>query len=332
MRGAATWLTLAAIVFTAEISNGAPEQTAIVIGAGPVGGFSFPLGGALCSLYEHGAVGPPEPIRRRCYVATDRSSTDTLDRLRYGDLNFAIVQSDVAANAGTAHGGFATRPPFVDLRSVVGFYGEALTVLVRSDGPIKQIDDLRGKRVAVGEPGAPDPLFGELLDALGWSKAELERVVEIPRADQISALCSSRVEAIVVTAPSPNGFVRQVLNTCPTTILDLAGAGIDSIISGHPGDGETRIDLAAYGRPGRVVRSFGPRTILVTTTKTDAKLILDLLAALFSHIDLLQQAHPGFAALNAASISASGGLAIERHPIATKYLAAIGINPTDTGE
>jgi TRAP transporter TAXI family solute receptor len=299
----------------------------IVIGTGPVAGFAFPLGGEICRLFD--AVGKD---KARCAAASTDGSADNINRLRDGELTLAIVQSDVAADAVSAAGPFAGGKPFPELRSIAGFYSQALTILVRSDGSVKQPDDLKGQRVAVGAPGMPEPLFGEYLEGLGWGKAELGGIVEMPRAEQIAALCNGKIAAIAVTAPHPNGFVREALGACHVAILDLAGPAIDAVTSTHPAYGPARLDLSAYEGHTGSAQSFGPRAVLLTTMKLEDATVERLLNGIFRHIDDLKKAHPAFAGLDAAAIAASTGLGADRHPAAAKYITDNKIGDAPSGE
>jgi len=301
---------LSAWATTAAVAAPAP----IVIATGPVSGFAFPLGGEICRLYEQASQN-----RARCSVAVTEGSADNLARLRNGEITLAIVQSDIAADAVTASGSSAGSPPFKELRSLIGFYPDALTVLVVSDGPVKQIDDLKDKRIAVGEPGIHNQLFADFLEGLGWNKADLGGIVEMPRSEQISALCGGKVAAIALTAPHPNGFVRAAMAACKVTILDLAGPGLDSSIAAHPAYGFGRIDLGLYGLQG-VAQSFGPRAVLVTTTKLESDIAVRLATAMFGRIADLKAAHPALAELDQAALASSAGLGAERDPAIVKYL------------
>jgi TRAP transporter TAXI family solute receptor len=287
-----------------------------VIATGPVAGFAYPLGGEICRLYAKQMADDA-----RCSVEATDGSVESLNLLRNGDIAFAIVQSDVAADALAATGAFAGSKPFVELRSVAGFYAQALTILVKQDGPVKTIDDLKGKRIVVGEPGNPEPLFSDFLEGLGWTKADLGGVVEMPRTGQIDALCGGSVAAIVLTAPHPNGFVRQMIGACGATILDLAGPAIDTVSAQHSGYGPARIDLSVYGAPSRTIQSLGTRAVLVTTAKTDDARVQRFLAAVLGHVDDLKAAHPAFAGLDAGSLSSGAGLGADRHPAAAKYFS-----------
>lgn len=289
----------------------------VVIATGPVAGFAYPLGGEICRLYEKQAAD-----KARCAAEATDGSVENLNLLRNGDVALAIVQSDVAADALAGTGPFAGVKPFVELRVVTGFYTQALTIVVKGDGPVKALDDLRGKRVVVGEPGSPEPLFADFLEGLGWTKADLGGQIEMPRNEQADALCSGSAAAVAVTAPHPNGFVRQLLAACGGTILDLAGPAIETVSAQHPAYGPARIDLSVYGGAPQVIQSLGTRAVLVTTAKTDDALVQRLLKAVVDHVGDLKAAHPAFAGLNAGTLSSSAGLGVDRHPAAVKYFGA----------
>ena len=319
---------LLATLLGAAAAGAAPsDPTPIVIGTGPISGFSYPLGGELCRLYEKTL-----PAKATCLIASTDGSIDDIKRLRDGDISFAIVQSDVAAQAVTASGPFAGAPPFTTLRAIVGLYPDSLTILIRADGPIKRLDDMKGKRVAVGEPGMPEPLFGDLLDGLGWTKADLGGVVEMPRGQQAAALCGGKISAIALSAPHPNGFVRQALGTCPLTVLDLGGPALTAVLAGHKAFGPATIDLGLYGADtAKQVKSFGPRAVLVTTTEADPQVIGRILSAISQHTEDLKRAHPAFSALNVDLLASKAGLGVERHPIADKFFADYAVRQAPAG-
>jgi uncharacterized protein len=288
----------------------------VIIATGPVAGFAYPLGGEICRLYEKQAAD-----KARCAAEATDGSVENLNLLRNGDVALAIVQSDVAADALAGSGPFAGAKPFVELRVITGFYTQALTIVVKGDGPVKTLDDLKGKRVVVGEPGSPEPLFADFLEGMGWTKADLGGEIEMSRNDQANALCGGSVAAIVLMAPHPNGFVRQLLAACGGAILDLAGPAIDTVNAQHSAYGPARIDLSVYGGASQVIQSLGTRAVLVTTAKTDDALVQRLLMAVVDHVGDLKAAHPAFAGLDTATVSSSAGLGVDRHPAATKYFA-----------
>jgi TRAP transporter TAXI family solute receptor len=167
----------------------------------------------------------------------------------------------------------------------------------------------------------PEPLFGELLDGLGWTKADLGGIVEMPRDQQITALCDGKIAAIALSAPHPNGFVRQALGACPLFELDLQGAALVSVLAGHPAYAPATIDLGIYTGASRPMQSFGPRAVLVTTMAADEQAITRILSAIFRHTEELKKAHPAFGGLTTTQIGSDAGLGAPRHPIVAKYLS-----------
>jgi TRAP transporter TAXI family solute receptor len=298
----------------------------LIVATGPVAAFAFPLGGEICRLYEK-----VKDDKAHCTAAATDGSMENLNRLRSGDVALALVQSDLVADAVTASGPFAGGPPFAELRSLVGFYPQALTILVRADGAVKQIDDLKGQRVAVGAPGQPEPVFSDFIEGLGWSKADLGGIVEMARQDQVPALCSGKIAAIAFTAPHPNGFVREALQACHLTMLDLAGPGLDAAVAAHTAYAPAKLDLATYG-DNRAIQSFGPRAVLVTTAKLDSDAATRLMAGVFGHVEDLRKSHPAFATLDTSAIANAAGLGADRHPAATKYLTDNKISEAPSGE
>jgi hypothetical protein len=299
----------------------------LVIASGPVAAFAFPLGGEICRFYESFAQD-----RARCTVSATDGSVENLKLLQSGDVPLALVQSDVAADAVSSSGPFAGAPPFSDLRSILGFFPQALTILVRSDSAIKQADDLMGQRIAVGAPGQPEPIFADFLEGLGWSKADLGGVLEMARSEQIAALCNGKIAAIAFTAPHPNGFVREAIAACHATVLDLAGPVLEAAVGAHPAYAPVRLDMSIYGGETRIVQSFGPRAVLMTTVKLDREVVERLIKSILGHVDDLKKSHPAFATLDAGSITISAGLGAERHPAAAKYMTDNKLSDIQSGE
>ena len=324
------WARAGVAILALQLACGsvAAAPASMLIGTGPEAGFALPLGGALCRM-----VGQETRKPNDCWLLATDGSVENLKLLRAGEINFAIAQSDIVADALTGSGAFNGTPPFSDLRGVAGFYAQALTILVQEGGPVRQVDDLKGKRIAVGEPNLPDPLFSDFLEGLGWSKADLAGTVEMPRSDQIGALCAGTVAAIAVTAPNPNGFVRGALAaSCPIAVLDLAGPGLEAVIASHPAYAPVDVDLAAYKAGAKPVHSFGPRAVLVTTAKMDDQRVGRIMAALDTHDEQLRKAHPAFAGLDKATLFSQQGLGAERHDAATKYLVDHKLADPASGE
>jgi len=71
-----------------------------------------------------------------------------------GELDFGVVQSDVQYDALKGINKFAESGPNKDLRAVFTLHPEPFTIVARADAGIKNFEDLKGKRVNIGDPGS----------------------------------------------------------------------------------------------------------------------------------------------------------------------------------
>ena len=142
-------LTIAGAVAAALMAPAAFAQDFITIGTGGVTGVYYPTGGAICRLVnkdrrEHGI---------RCSVESTGGSIYNINTIRAGELEFGVAQSDWQYHAYNGSSRFEEQGPFEDLRAVFSVHPEPFTVVARADAGIETFEDLKGKRVNIGNPG-----------------------------------------------------------------------------------------------------------------------------------------------------------------------------------
>lgn len=132
------------------------------LGTGAINGVYYPVGGAICAIVNQdlSATGV------RCSLETTPGSVYNVDALRSGELEFAIVQSDVAFEAFNGKGAYANKPD-PELRSVLALHPELVTIVARAG--VKDVADLAGKRIYVGPEGSGTRHTWEAIaHAFGW--------------------------------------------------------------------------------------------------------------------------------------------------------------------
>jgi TRAP transporter TAXI family solute receptor len=153
----------------------------ISIGTGGVTGVYYPTGGAICRLVnrarkEHGI---------RCGVESTGGSVFNINAIRGGELEFGVAQSDWQYHAYNGTSRFEEQGPFEDLRAVFSVHPEPFTVVARADAGIETFEDLKGKRVNVGNPGSGQRGTMEvLMDAMGWTMDDFALASELQAAEQ----------------------------------------------------------------------------------------------------------------------------------------------------
>ena len=81
--------------------------------------------------------------RVRCSAESTLGSKYNVEAIHSRELEFGIVQSDMAYTAYNGTGAFA-KGPFGNLRSIMVLYPQIVTIMARSDSGIAQIADLAG--------------------------------------------------------------------------------------------------------------------------------------------------------------------------------------------
>lgn len=161
-------------------SSAVAQQQFVSIGTGGVTGVYYPVGGAICRLMnqtrrEHGI---------RCSVESTGGSVFNVNAIRGGELEFGVAQSDVQFNAHSGKGNFADAGPNENLRAVFSLHPEPLTVVARADAGISNFEDLKGKRVNVGNPGSGQrALMDILLAHVGWTIGDFSLAAELAPAE-----------------------------------------------------------------------------------------------------------------------------------------------------
>ena len=313
-------LTLSAISLLVFQRDLAASDQPIIIGTGGVTGVYYPAGIAICKAInkrgrEHGLS---------CSAISTEGSVHNVDKIRSGDLNFGIVQSDVQYYAVKGFGPFKGKGPDTKLRAVLSLHAESFTVLARANAAIKTFDDLKGKRVNIGNLGSGQRTSMDLvMHAKGWTKDVFASAMELSSAQQAEALCNNKIDAMVFTVGHPNASIKKATSDCDAILIEVAGPEIVRLITTYPYFGAVIIPAGTYqGSPQRT-RTFGVHATLVTSSDTPDKMVHNLVQSVFEDLVDFKFSHPAFFALVPDEMLNKGQTA-PMHPGAIRYFKNAG--------
>ncbi|MCB1399836.1 MAG: TAXI family TRAP transporter solute-binding subunit [Rhodobacteraceae bacterium] len=299
----------------------AQDQQFVSIGTGGVTGVYYPTGGAICRMLaktraEHGI---------RCGVESTGGSVYNVNAVRSGELEFGVAQSDVQFKAFNGEGSFAEQGANPDLRSVFSIHPEPFTVVARADAGITNFEDLKGKRVNVGNPGSGQRDTMEvLMNALGWTMGDFALTSELQAAEQSQALCDNNIDAMVYTVGHPSGSIQEATTACDSVLVNVAGDAVDQLVAEHPYYRKATIPGGMYRGSDADVQTFGVGATLVTSAAVSEDVVYALVKAVFSDMDQFRGLHPAFANLDPKEM-ANDGLSAPLHPGAEKYFREAGL-------
>jgi TRAP transporter TAXI family solute receptor len=310
------------VLFMSVAPGGAVAETKFVtIGTGGVTGVYYPTGGAICRLVNKGR----KIHGIRCSVESTAGSVYNLNTIAAGELDMGVVQSDWQYHAYRGSSRFEEKGPNKDLRAVFSVHPEPFTVVARADSGIKHFEDLKGKRVNIGNPGSGQRGTMEVvMKAYGWTKKSFKLASELKSVEQAKALCDNKIDAIVFTVGHPSGSIQEAVTSCNSVLVPVTGKKIDKLVKKNDYYRTATIPGGMYRGNPNDVQTFGVGATFVSSAKVPEDVIYNVVKAVFENFDDFKKLHPAFKVLKKEEMI-KDGLSAPLHNGAKKYYKEAGL-------
>ena len=327
-------LALAAGVSLAGVSAPAPAQAAgkkiyIAIGTGGPTGVYFVAGNAICRMvHKEAAEGRKEGRKNgiRCSAPSTGGSNYNIGQIMEGELDFGVAQSDWQYHAYHGDGGpWKDKGPQTKLRAVFSIHPEPFQIIVGKDSGINSWDDLKGKRVNIGNPGSGQRGTMEVLMAAHGTKAsDFKAATELTSTEQAKALCDGKIDAFGYSVGFPNAGVAVATDGCDARIINLDGPIEKKLVAEYPYYAFATIPKGTYKTATSDITTFGVKATFVTNADTPDDVVYEVVRSVFENIDDFRSLHPAFAHLDPKSM-VKDGLSAPLHPGAIRYYKEKGL-------
>lgn len=322
MKRKASLLAALSLGFVMAFSSAAVSETTFVtIGTGGVTGVYYPTGGAIARLVnkgkkEHGI---------RASVESTGGSTYNLNAIASGELEMGVAQSDWQYHAWNGTSKFKDKGPNKDLRAVFSVHPEPFTVVARADSGIKNFQDLKGKRVNIGNPGSGQRGTMEVvMGKMGWTKDDFKLASELKSAEQSKALCDNKIDAIVFTVGHPSGSIKEATTSCDSVLVNVEGPEIEALVSENDYYRTATVPGGMYRGNDMDTKTFGVGATFVSSAKVPENVIYVVVKSVFENFEDFKKLHPAFAVLKKEEM-VKDGLSAPLHDGAAKYYKEAGL-------
>ncbi len=314
--------TLTALTFAGAMALGTAataEEKFITIGTGGQTGVYFVVGQSICRLVNRDTA----KTGLKCTAPSTGGSIANINAIAAGDMDMGVAQSDWQYHAFNGTSEFEGKG--VDkLRAVFSVHGEPFTVVARAEAGIKTFDDLKGKRVNVGNPGSGQlATMNVVLGAKGWTMGDFALASELKPAEQAAALGDNKVDAIIYTVGHPNGSIQEAVSTTEAVLVPVEGPEIEKLIADNAYYAAATIPGGMYAGSPDDVHTFGVKATFVTSADVPDDVVYEVVKAVFDNFDRFKGLHPAFATLKEEDMIAAG-LSAPLHPGAIKYYTERG--------
>ncbi|HEV7505830.1 MAG TPA: TAXI family TRAP transporter solute-binding subunit [Thermoanaerobaculia bacterium] len=264
------------LIFAAPgLAAPAPPRVYTLASGSPQGVY-FPLAQGIAAVAHKAGV----EIR----VLPSEGSKQNLGWLADGRVDLALTQSDVASDAYGGRGGFAR--PLSSLRVIAPLYTEAVHILIHRPLYIHRLEDLRGKRVAVGPAGSgTEANATQLLAAAGLTLSEVD-ARHLSIEDAMASLRQGQVDAAFVTSGIPSAVVKGVLADGSASLFEPDRDLLDRLRETCPFFLNKNIEASDYPRLNEEVTTAGVQALLVGRSNLSAAIVDRLVRALSASKEL----------------------------------------------
>ena len=229
-----------------------------------------------------------------CGVQTTSGSIANVKLLEEGVVELAIIQNDIASYAvsGTEMFKDENKHKFENLRGLATLYPESCQFVVNASAEINSIDELRGKKVAVGVEGSgAEANARQILEAYGLTYNDIQPQY-LSFSAAAKALKDGSIDAAFLTAGAPTLAVQDVASQISIKILPIDDAHVKALTEKYPFYSRNVIPKGTYHGVDQDIETVSVMAILACNDKVDSDLAEKILKAAFDNLDQFKSAHP----------------------------------------
>ena len=311
-------IRLIALALAVAAAGSAQAQQFFRIGTGGTAGTYYPVGGAIAN-----AVSQPGKI-----VVTAQASNGSVANvtgIAGGQMESGFSQADVATWAQKGTGIYEGKPNVPGLRLIANLYPESVHVVVKKGSGIKTVADLKGKRVALDEPGSGTLVNARaILAAYGLKESDIKP--EYIKPNQAGdKLKDGALDAFFFTGGAPAGAIAELASAGGgIDILPIEGAAAETLRKSSPFFAPDVIAADTYKGVG-TVNTLAVGAQWVTGDKADANTVYEITKALFSDAAQKQLAAGHAKGKFITKENAVKGAGIPFHPGAERFYKEAGL-------
>jgi TRAP transporter TAXI family solute receptor len=285
-------------------AGGPAKTTFVTIGTGGITGVYYPTGGAIARIVNK----KKEKYGIRATVESTGGSVFNVNAVMAGDLEFGVVQSDRQYQAINGLAEWKDKGKQEDLRAVFSVHPESITLVAAVDAAIEKIEDLKDKRVNIGNPGSGQRKNSiDALSAVGIDYKTDMTAESVKAAEAPGLLQDGRIDAFFYTVGHPSGAIKEATaGARKVRIVPITGPGL------YPG-----------AQNDADVETFGVKATFVTSAKVPENVVYAITKEVFDNFVDFKNLHPAYAVLTKENMM--DGLSAPLHAGAEKYYKEAGL-------
>jgi len=297
----------------------AGDRQFVSIGTAPVGGVFYTFGGALAEVLNTSMTDQDW----RFTAESTGGSMENIRRLGQGDLQLAICNSSISYFAKRGEEGWEAPQ---DICAVMTLFANVAMFVARRDDGIGSIEDLRGKRVAVGPEGAGFEFFiRPLLAAHGLTYDDFSDVYAAQQ-QCVDQLGDGSIAAAFLGGGVPTPAIVSASASMDILLIPYGEEQRKKLVADYPFFDFATIPADTYAGQSEEFKGLNVGSAhLVCSGGADEDFVYMVTKTLWEQRSLVAEKHGAGRAINPKVVVRSTGIPF--HPGAIRFYREAGIWP-----
>lgn len=246
---------------------------------------------------------------------TTGASVENLNLLKQNKVEMAFVMSDSLTEALKGTGSFATGK-VENVQQLAALYPNYVQIVASKKSGIKNLEDLKGKRIAVGAQNSGVEVNARtLLNGFGISYNDV-KVDYLGYAEAADALKGGRIDAAFLTSGIPNSSLMELQQGFDLQLVGINPAKVKEIAQNQAYFLSLNIPKGTYGNAEDIPTAAIMNALVVRSDISESD-GYKLTKSFFDNLKTLENSHQAASEITLAG--AQNGLVAPLHPGAKRY-------------
>ncbi|MCI8422871.1 MAG: TAXI family TRAP transporter solute-binding subunit [Lawsonibacter sp.] len=300
------------------------EPQDLVMGTGSSGGTYFALGGAMANAMNNKLAEYQVTISAQASGA----SVENMNLINQGEMDLGIAMNNVAANAFEGTGAFSA--PVTNVASIGVVYNEVYQIVANASTGAKNVEDLKGLKIAVGPAGSGTVgLTEKVLAAAGIDiDKDIQRQSD-SFGDAATKMQDGHIDAACNVLAVPAASIQEMTTSMDLSYINISDEILATIQADAPYFTRKVIEAGTYNGQTEDCNTITCKAALYCRADLDEETVYQITKAFYESGDEIAAAHA-----TGKEVQLEGcldGITTPIHPGAARYFTEMGITVPDNG-
>lgn len=288
----------------------------MVMATGGTSGTYFSLGDAMANILN------TKLTNSTLAVYSTGGSGENIRMLSNRSTDLAIVQNDVMYYAYTGTDLYSDTEMYTGFSAIAGIYDENVQIVTCKED-ISSVEDLRGKKVSVGDSGSGVEFNArQILSAYDMSFEDIQ-VVNSSFGDSVDKLVDGTIDAAFIVAGTPTKAVTDLSEKKTVRLIGIDDEHVNILKENYSFYTSSVIPAGTYQGLEESTDTVSVRAVLVASNKLEKDRVYELLKLLFEEKERISAGEGNFSTFELNE--AVKGISIPFHKGARKYYREHGV-------